>query len=205
MSSSHKVLGRIRYRTDQGSRVNTLLLALGANMPGPWGSPRDTLVRAQHELAQAGLRIVRASGIYATTPLGSGRQARYLNAVLLLRGPVAPAALLRLVKRIERSAGRRMGRHWGPRCLDIDVLDHGGRRLGWPPRRRERGRLILPHPEMHGRAFVLVPLLEVDRHWRHPVLGASARMLLDRLGYRGRSGIRQTLDFVGPACDKGAR
>jgi 2-amino-4-hydroxy-6-hydroxymethyldihydropteridine diphosphokinase len=149
--------------------------------------------------------LVSASGIYATTPLGSVRQAHYRNAVLSLQGAVAPAELLRLAKRIERSAGRRMGPHWGPRSLDIDVLDYGGRRLGWPPRRRERGRLILPHPEMHVRAFVLVPLLEVDRHWRHPVLGASARVLLDRLRPAARSCIRQTLDFMGSACDKGAR
>ena len=99
-------------------------------------------------------------------------QPRYLNAVVLVEAYIAPGALLRLLKRIERRAGGRLGaRNGGPRPLDIDILDYGGRRIGRPPRRRQRGRLILPHPEMHRRAFVLVPLLEVAPAWRHPRSG----------------------------------
>jgi 2-amino-4-hydroxy-6-hydroxymethyldihydropteridine diphosphokinase len=183
--------------------VKTVLLGLGANVRGDWGSPSETLRRACRELAAAGFRNMRASRVYATAPLGPGRQAFYLNAVLRVDGTLAPGALLRLVKGIERRAGRRMGRRWGPRCLDIDVLDFGGRRLGWPPRRRERDRLILPHPEMHVRPFVLVPLLEIDPHWHHPSLGVSGRTLLARLGPSPRGRVRQILDFAGPACDKG--
>lgn len=182
--------------------VNTMLLALGANLAGPWGSPSEALRRARRELSCAGLRVLASSHIYDTAPLGPVRQAPYLNAVLLLQAHVAPAALLRLIKRIERRAGRRLGARWGPRCLDIDILDHGGRRLGWPQRRRQRGRLILPHPEMHMRAFVLVPLLEVDPHWRHPALAVAGRTLLARLTPASRRGIRQSLDFAPSACDK---
>jgi len=178
-----------------------LLLGLGGNLSGPWGDPGETLAWACGELSRAGLRIVKSSRVYATAPLGPGRQAPYLNVVLLIEANVAPAALLRLLKRIERRGGRRLGLRWGPRCLDIDVLDYAGRRLGWPPR-RESGRLILPHPEMHKRAFVLVPLLEIAPHWRHPVLGVAGRRLLGRLGRGGRFGVRQTLDFAGSACDK---
>jgi 2-amino-4-hydroxy-6-hydroxymethyldihydropteridine diphosphokinase len=178
-----------------------LLLALGGNLSGPWGDPKATLFRACDELSQAGLRIVRSSKVYATAPLGPGRQAAYLNAVLLIETNVPPAALLRLVKRIERRGGRRLGLHWGPRCLDIDILDYSGQRLGYGPRRRERGRLVLPHPEMHRRAFVLVPLLEICPHWRHPVLGVAGRVLLARLGLRRRLDVRQTLDFMCSACN----
>jgi 2-amino-4-hydroxy-6-hydroxymethyldihydropteridine diphosphokinase len=102
-----------------------LLLALGGNLSGPWGDPKATLFRACDELSQAGLRIVRSSKVYATAPLGPGRQAAYLNAVLLIETNVPPAALLRLVKRIERRGGRRLGLHWGPRCLDIDIPASG--------------------------------------------------------------------------------
>ena len=182
--------------------VNTLLLALGANLAGPWGSPRETLDRARRELSRAGLHILSASHIYDTAPLGPGRQAPYLNAVLQLQAHMAPAALLRLIKSIERRAGRRLGARWGPRSLDIDILDYGGRRLGWPRRRRQAGRLILPHPEMHKRAFVLVPLLEVDPHWRHPALAVAGRTLLAGLTRASRRGIRRSLDFASPACDK---
>lgn len=182
--------------------MNTLLLALGGNLAGPWGPPGATLGRARDELAAAGLHIVRSSGVYSTLPLGPGRQAPYLNAVLLLEASVSPAALLRLVKRIERRAGRRFAPRWGPRCLDIDVLDHGGRRLGWPQGARRPSRLILPHPEMHRRAFVLVPLLEIAPHWRHPALGVAGRTLLARLDRADRAGVRRALDFEVSACNK---
>jgi len=188
--------------------VNTVLLALGPNLRGAWGSPYETLCRARREIAAALAAPLLSSAVYATAPIGPGRQAPYLNAVLSASASLPPAALLRRIKAIERRAGRRTGRHWGPRCLDIDVLDFGGRRLDWPPRRRQRGRLILPHPEMHLRAFVLVPLLEVAAHWRHPVLGVGAKTLLARLGAgpRLRRGcVRQILDFAGPACDKSGR
>src|SRR5262245_6377735 len=183
--------------------MRKLLLALGGNLAGPWGHPAATLARACDELSRAGLRIVRSSKVYATPPLGPGRQAPYLNAVLLVEPRAAPAALLRLLKRIERRGGRRLGLRWGPRCLDIDILDLGGHRLGWPAQpRRARGRLVLPHPEMHRRAFVLVPLLEICPRWWHPVLGVAGRTLLLRLDRRTRLDIRQTLDSVGATCDK---
>jgi 2-amino-4-hydroxy-6-hydroxymethyldihydropteridine diphosphokinase len=109
--------------------------------------------------------------------------------------------LLRLLKRIERRAGRTRTRAMAPRALDIDILDHGGRRMGWPPRRRERGRLIIPHPELHARAFVLVPLLDVAPAWRHPVLGLTAKALLSRLPRAARAGVGQALDFSATTCN----
>ena len=171
-------------------RTDSLFLALGANLKGSFGSPDEALRRALRELSDAGLTLLAASSTYSTTPMGPGRQAPYLNAVVLVRARVAPATLLRLIKRIERRAGRRLGARWGPRTLDIDLLDFGGRQLGWPPRRRRPGRLILPHPEMHARAFVLIPLLEVDPHWHHPTLAVSGRALLARLPAANRRGVQ---------------
>jgi 2-amino-4-hydroxy-6-hydroxymethyldihydropteridine diphosphokinase len=130
---------------------------------------------------------VRSSSLYSTAPEGLGRQARYFNAVVAVEASVAPAALLRIVKQIERKAGRRLGRHWGPRPLDIDLLDFGGRRIGRPHGRRRPGQLLLPHPEMHRRAFVLLPLQEIAPSWRHPRLGVRAATLLARLGARQRA------------------
>jgi len=185
--------------------VNTLLLALGANQAGAWGPPDQTLVRARHELACAGVRILAASHLYDTLPLGPGRQSPYRNAVLLSAAPMGPAALLRLVKRLERRAGRRLSTRWGPRCLDIDILDFGGRRLGWSRRRLGRlvpGRLVLPHPEIDRRAFVLIPLLEVDPQWQHPTLTAPGRTLLARLPPAARRGVRRSLAFAALACEK---
>jgi 2-amino-4-hydroxy-6-hydroxymethyldihydropteridine diphosphokinase len=140
-------------------------------------------------LEAAGLKVVRASSLYVTEPVGGGRQAPYLNAAVMVSGACAPGALLRLCKRIERRAGRRQRLPMQARPLDIDILDYGGRRLGWPPSRRERGRLILPHPLLHRRTFVLVPLMEVAPHWRHPVLGRRPKALLARLAPKARTGV----------------
>jgi 2-amino-4-hydroxy-6-hydroxymethyldihydropteridine diphosphokinase len=182
---------------------NSLLLALGGNISGRWGEPGATIARAIRVLSNSGVAVACCSNLYRTQPVGVVRQPTYLNAVVLAHAALAPAELLRLLKIIERRAGRRLAPPMHPRPLDIDILDHGGRRLGWPPRRRERGRLILPHPHMHERAFVLVPLLEVAPLWRHPVLGVSARTLLARLAPGTRSGVRQALDLAPGACEKG--
>lgn len=186
----------------------TILLGLGSNLPGGWGESSAILARAMRELCAGGLEILRISSPYSTAPLGGGCQPRYLNAVIEAVGSIQPAALLRLAKRIEREAGRRLGRHWGPRTLDIDVLDFAGRQIGNPHGRRQRGRLVLPHPEMHRRAFVLRPLQEVAPHWRHPRLGVSAGGLLARLTSKERDGVRRIsnvrLDSAGLSCEKQA-
>jgi 2-amino-4-hydroxy-6-hydroxymethyldihydropteridine diphosphokinase len=179
-----------------------ILLGLGSNLPGVWGAPRTTLARAMHKLTEAGLRILGISSLYTTAPVGTGRQPAYLNAVVMVEGALAPAALLRTAKRIERQAGRRVGRHWGPRQLDIDILDFGGRQIGNPRGRRRRGQLLLPHPEMHRRAFVLLPLSEVAPAWRHPRLGLTASALLGRLRSHERAGVRRLLDSAARTCDK---
>ena len=186
--------------------TRAILLGLGANLAGPWGAPHATLARAVRELSASGLVVNRCSSPHASTPVGIGRQPRYLNAVLAVTASIAPTVLLRIVKKIERRAGRRLGRHWGPRPLDIDILDHGGRIIGNPRGRRQPGRLLLPHPEMHRRAFALLPLQEIAPSWRHPRLGVGAATLLARLGPRERAQVRRTgaraLDSAAAACDK---
>lgn len=180
----------------------TLLLGAGANVAGPWGGPGETLARAFRELARAGVTIVRASNTYRTKPVGDTPQPRYLNAVVMAKSSIAPGTLLRLLKQIERRAGRRTARAMASRPLDLDILDYGGRRIGHPARRRERGRLILPHPEMHVRAFVLVPLLEVAPAWRHPPSGRTVKALLAQLSPAARADVRQDLDSATNTCDK---
>jgi 2-amino-4-hydroxy-6-hydroxymethyldihydropteridine diphosphokinase len=182
--------------------VQTLLLALGANIAGRWGRPEATFVRACQELERAGIKIVRASNLYRTKPSGGAPQPPYLNAVLQAEAHFAPATLLRLLKQLERRAGRVHTQTMAPRALDIDILDYGGRRVGWPPGSREPGRLILPHPQLHARSFVLVPLLDVAPAWRHPVLGVAARTLLSRLPAVNRAGVGQALDFPFRTGDK---
>jgi 2-amino-4-hydroxy-6-hydroxymethyldihydropteridine diphosphokinase len=143
-----------------------------------------------------------SSSLYATSPVGLGRQPTYVNAVVMAKSPFGLAELLRTVKRVERKAGRRLGRHWGPRQLDIDILDFGGRQVGRPGGRRRAGQLLLPHPEMHRRAFVLLPLREIAPFWRHPRLGLNVATLLSRLPARDRVGVRRVLDSPAATCEK---
>lgn len=160
------------------SDCSVAYLALGSNLPGPWGTPRQCLVKTIEALQNAGLEIVAPSSHYKTPAVGP-RQPSYVNAVVQVRSTLAVSALLRLAKSIERQAGRRQRTIWGPRTLDVDVLMAGRTPYNWPFRRP--GVVTLPHPEMHLRAFVLVPFVDIAPGWVHPHTGLSARNMLRRL------------------------
>lgn len=185
--------------TRQGTRP--VILALGANLPSRWGEPPATFARALRLLHLAGFCTQTTSSLYRTQAIGPGLQDTYFNAVVVGVTATPPAALLRAAKRIEREAGRRRGRLWGPRPLDIDVIDYKGLLLGREPRRREPGQLLLPHPELHTRSFVLVPLAEAAPQWRHPRSGLSAATLLQRLPPDRRAGVGSRLAFPASTCD----
>jgi 2-amino-4-hydroxy-6-hydroxymethyldihydropteridine diphosphokinase len=160
--------------------TSVIWLGMGGNVSGAWGSPQDAFRRAIVALEDAGLSVVVGSSVYETVPIGRIRQPAFKNAVVGVGGSVAPGALLALLKRLERRAGRRANGRWAPRPLDIDILDFRGRIIGRPGPVRQPGRLVLPHPELHRRGFVLVPLLEVAPQWRHPRFGWRASALLER-------------------------
>jgi 2-amino-4-hydroxy-6-hydroxymethyldihydropteridine diphosphokinase len=181
--------------------TRSALISLGANIAGRWGAPLRSLQFAVRALSNCSLKLERASGLYQTVPLGQYRQPLYLNAVVLVKSAYSSAALLRLLKKIELRAGRRTGVVGGPRPLDLDIVDHGGRVAGWPLRRRVRGQIVLPHPEAHLRAFVLVPLLDVAPRWYHSALHKSARALLTKLAPRRRM-VRRVLDSDWISCDE---
>lgn len=162
-------------------------------------------------LATGGIDLVAVSSLYTTRPLGgAGRQPAYLNAAICVESRLSPGQLLRLLKRIERKAGRRPRGLDAARPLDLDVIDMGGRRIGGPRASRPslgavgrgpRGWLTLPHPEMHKRLFVLEPLAEIAPHWFHPVYRVPVVRLLERLS-RPPGSIRRTLDSQWLSCDK---
>jgi 2-amino-4-hydroxy-6-hydroxymethyldihydropteridine diphosphokinase len=131
------------------------------------------------ELGRNGFAVFAQSALYRTEPIGPVRQPKFVNAVVGAHASLAPGAMLRALKRLERLAGRRKGTHWGPRPLDLDILDFGGRIVGRPTR-RARPPLALPHPEMHRRPFVLLPLASIAPAWRHPRFGVGAANLLLR-------------------------
>jgi 2-amino-4-hydroxy-6-hydroxymethyldihydropteridine diphosphokinase len=116
---------------------------------------------------------IAASSIHATDPIGPGRR-RYANAVVLIETDLDPPALLAQLKAIERAHGRRAGRRWGDRPLDLDII-------GWSGGIWASRTLRIPHPAFRQRRFVLAPLVEIAPGWRDPVAGRTARQLLARL------------------------
>lgn len=155
-----------------------ILVALGSNKTGPWGNPHDTVTRALTELGRDGLRMVRHSRLLVSAPFGRINQAAFVNAVARIDTHLPPEALMRKLHRIEQAAGRRRALRWGPRTLDLDLIDYHGLI------RRQPARLILPHPGIAERIFVLKPIAEIAPWWRHPVLFMRAQTLLNRLGGR---------------------
>jgi 2-amino-4-hydroxy-6-hydroxymethyldihydropteridine diphosphokinase len=162
--------------------MSQTLVAFGGNCPGPWGTPPATIKRALRELGKWGITVKAVSPFYETAAVGRAGQPAYVNAVALIDTHMPPEALLRRLKQIERAAGRRGGSPWGPRTLDIDILDFKGRVKNWGRNRPRFARagarpLVLPHPWIEKRPFVLRPLLDVAPDWRHPVTKRTAREL----------------------------
>jgi 2-amino-4-hydroxy-6-hydroxymethyldihydropteridine diphosphokinase len=143
--------------------VTVTYLGLGANL----GDRLACLQRAVDLLKAAGLRVVASSRVWETAPVGGPDQPDYLNAVVRVETELAPMQLLAACQRVERALGRVREVRWGPRTIDLDVLLFGDVTMEDPA-------LTLPHPRMLERAFVLLPLLELDPD---PMLPDGRRVL----------------------------
>ena len=127
-------------------------LALGANL----GPARAALRAAVAGLAaEPGIAVLAVSGLWRTAPVGGPEQPDYLNAVVILTTAMPPLTLLQELQRIENRHGRVRTQHWGPRCLDLDIIDVEGVASANP-------RLTLPHPRAAQRRFVLEPWHAID-------------------------------------------
>ncbi|MDE2597022.1 MAG: 2-amino-4-hydroxy-6-hydroxymethyldihydropteridine diphosphokinase [Sphingomonadales bacterium] len=149
------------------------LVALGSNVRhGRHGGPRRVLAAAVAALADH-VTVAAVAPVIVTAPVGPSLR-RYANGAVVVRTALAPDALLALLKAVERGFGRRRGRRWGARVLDLDiVLWSGGI---W----RGKG-LAVPHRGFRGRDFVLLPATRIAADWRDPATGLTVAQLYGRL------------------------
>jgi len=147
-----------------------ILIALGANLPSPAGPPAVTLKAALARLEQRGVKILSVSSFYETPAWPDPAKPVFVNAVAAVTTVLQPVELLMLLHGVETDFGRLRSAPNAPRTLDLDLLDYDGLVM--------TDGVVLPHPRLAERSFVLAPLAEIAPDWRHPATGLGAGELL---------------------------
>jgi 2-amino-4-hydroxy-6-hydroxymethyldihydropteridine diphosphokinase len=178
-------------------------VALGGNLAGESGGPDATIRAAISDISREIGPVVAVSALYRTPCFPAGAGPDYVNAALSVATSAAPADILAALHAIESRHGRERVQRWGMRTLDLDLIAVGDLVLPDPAthaawralapdlqKLRAPDDLILPHPRLQDRAFVLVPLADVAPDWVHPVLGLTVTAMRDRLPAADRAEVR---------------
>jgi 2-amino-4-hydroxy-6-hydroxymethyldihydropteridine diphosphokinase len=182
--------------------MRTAYIGMGSNLPSSAGPPEATLAAAVERLASLGRMLARSS-LYSTTPVGFADQPRFLNAAVALETDLTPFELLGALLLIEKDFGRNRasGVPNGPRTLDLDILLYGDFVIG-------SSSLIIPHPRLTARAFVLVPVNEIASRALDPRSGTTVSQLLQSLvpipGDQFDAVVQVKSDLWRPVAESGA-
>ena len=171
--------------------IPTALVALGANLANGRDGPAHTLAKSLHLLSEKSVFSINTSRMFRTPAVPAGSGPDYVNAAARFRWSGSPEALLDLLHGIEVDLGRTRGARWGARVIDLDLIALGdavrpdaATQAAWAALPMDRAaldlpdRLILPHPRLADRSFVLMPLADVAPDWRHPLTGHDVASML---------------------------
>ena len=161
------------------NQVKPIYLAIGSNI----GNKKQNIEKTKFKLIRNNVEILETSKYYESLSWPNQNNPKFLNIVLKIKTKLRPIELLRKCKDIEKEMGRKKAPKNSPRKSDIDIIDYKNKRI--------EGELILPHPRMHTRNFVLFPLFEIDKKWKHPVLKFDIKKLISLLSNRDIRSIKQ--------------
>jgi 2-amino-4-hydroxy-6-hydroxymethyldihydropteridine diphosphokinase len=164
----------------------SIFIALGANLPFEQGRPQETLSRVLQSLPSQGVDVIRVSSFWTSPAWPDPAKPDYVNAIAQIATNKIALELLETLQAVEHKFGRRRNERWDSRTLDLDLIDYKGEISS-------ADRLMLPHPRLSDRAFVLLPLAEIAPGWQHPVSGQSVSALINALD---ETSISQTIRMV---------
>ncbi len=147
--------------------MNTTYLLLGSNM----GNSRQQLLQAKKNIQQQIGKIIRQSNLYSTAAWGNTQQPDFLNQVIIVQTKLTAAETMQSILTIEKKMGRIRNKKNDPRIIDIDILFYNKEII-------DSSNLIVPHPQLQNRNFVLVPLNQLSPNFKHPVLNKTIHQLL---------------------------
>ena len=148
------------------NQVKFVYLGIGSNL----GNKKKNIEKAKFMLIQNNIKILSSSNYYETLSWPNPKNPKFLNIVLKISTYLRPLDLLKICKKIELMLGRKKTLKNSPRECDIDLIDYNNIKLS--------DKIILPHPRMHTRNFVLLPLYEINRNWKHPVTKQHIKKLI---------------------------
>ncbi len=164
--------------------VNTVYLGIGSNL----GSKKRNIEKAKYFLEKNSIKIVKSSNIYETYSWPNKNHPKFYNIVIKIITKLKPINLFFTIKDIEKKLGRKKSKANSPRTCDIDIIDYKG--LSYKLY-ANNNILLIPHPRLHNRNFVLFPLFEIEKNWKHPLKKTKIQDLIGKLDNSSLYSIKQ--------------